>query len=199
MVIVSAMLVSALMATTTTARLQTTTSSRELALALAHELAHEIMQAEYEEPEYDLAVNFGLEPGDDAPPGTRTKYDDVDDYNGWISSPPANRSGAALSAGAEYERRVKVRFVDPNDVTGAGHTDLAADTGLKRIVVTVTGPSGVVSLVRLRSRNGTADREPSVEGTFIRWVGIELQLGADGRVMNSGTAVLNQSELETTP
>ena len=63
----------------------------------------------------------------------RTGFDDVDDYDGWSSTPPQDRSGTVRSDLAGWTREVSVKWVKPADPTGV----TASDEGVKRIIVTV--------------------------------------------------------------
>ena len=96
---------------------------------LAHHLMSEILRQSYEEP-VDTP-KWGRESGESG--GSRPDYDDVDDYDGWASSPPEERDGTALADLDAWERSVVVEFVDPNVLT----TVSATETGVKRITVTV--------------------------------------------------------------
>ena len=96
---------------------------------LAHHLMSEILRQSYEEP-VDTPT-MGRESGESG--GSRSSYDDVDDYDGWVSSPPEEKNGTALADLTGWERSVTVEFVDPNMLT----TVSATETGVKRITVTV--------------------------------------------------------------
>ncbi|MCH7595424.1 MAG: hypothetical protein IID35_02600 [Planctomycetes bacterium] len=96
---------------------------------LAHHLMSEILRQSYQEP-VDTPT-MGRESGESG--GSRSSYDDVDDYDGWASSPPEEKNGSALADLTGWERSVVVEFVDPNVLT----TVSATETGVKRITVTV--------------------------------------------------------------
>ena len=75
-------------------------------------------------------------------------FDDVDDYDGWDSSPPESRDGASMANSTGWRRTVVVERVDP----AAPMSTVASDKGLKRITVTVYQGATVASrLVALRS------------------------------------------------
>ncbi len=96
---------------------------------LAHHLMGEILRQAYEEP-VDTPI-WGRESGESG--GSRSAYDDVDDYDGWADSPPEDKDGTDLADLTGWERSVAVEFVDPDSLT----TVSATDTGVKRITVTV--------------------------------------------------------------
>lgn len=96
---------------------------------LAHHLMSEILRQSYQEP-IDTPT-MGREAGEGG--GSRTAYDDVDDYDGWASSPPEEKDGTALAHLTGWERSVAVEFVDPNSLS----TVRTTETGVKRITVTV--------------------------------------------------------------
>jgi hypothetical protein len=156
---------------------------------LAADLMTEILQAWYIEP--DDTPTFGRESGESG--SDRTNWDDTDDYKGWLSSPPEAKDGTALSGYIGWTREVQVKKVtvgDPNSVLG----DSDSDTGIRRITVTVTDPSGrQTSLVAIRNQIGVMEQAPDEDGTFVVWVGSELQVGAGGQAVRSGTNVTNHA------
>ncbi|RME39299.1 MAG: hypothetical protein D6788_05785 [Planctomycetota bacterium] len=101
---------------------------------LAEELLTEITRKAYEDP--DDAPVFGREAGELAV--TRSAFDDVDDYNGWSSSPPQAADGTPLSAFADWTRQVRVRWVTLGDPEVLS----LAESGVKRIDVQVKDPAG---------------------------------------------------------
>ena len=157
---------------------------RNVGAALARQLLSEVIQAGYEDP--DGSPVFGPEASEGGP--TRAKWDDVDDYHGWSASPPEAKDGTVASHLTGWSRSVSVVYVDPDDLSTGGQDD-----GLKRITVTVTAPGGAtVSLTALRSSSGAYDQESVPAGTYVTWVGLELQVGSDSQAkIASGTNVLN--------
>jgi hypothetical protein len=134
--IVGILLVVAMQTAGSVASGQLRSAEQGRARLLAAELMGEILCQAYEEP-VDTPL-FGPEPGESAS-GTRTDYDDVDDYHGWTASPPVDKQGDELTGLAVWQRSVTVALVDPEDLgTVAGE-----DLGVKRVTVSVT-------------RNGTA-------------------------------------------
>ena len=129
MLVVSVMLVAALN-TVGAARLsQSRTADRLRATLLAEDLMTEILQQAYrEEGEPDLGALPWLTPR------VRVTMNDVDDYDGWTSTPPCYRDGSPIPDAAGWTRAVEVVCVDPDDFM----TVSVLDTGVKRITVTVS-------------------------------------------------------------
>jgi MSHA pilin protein MshD len=101
---------------------------RKQALAIAESLLEEIVLKEYSNPTGGYT-------------GTnRSLYDDVDDYHGYTTSSIVDGSGAAVSGltGYRIEPAVTVTTTTLGGVT------------IKQIVVSVTGPQGVISLTGYR-------------------------------------------------
>jgi hypothetical protein len=96
---------------------------------LANALLAEILAQKYVDP--GASPVFGPEAGEST--GTRSAFEDVDDYNGWNESPPQSKSGAPLSYLGNWRRSVIVAYVDPANT----NTVLQTDQGAKRITVTV--------------------------------------------------------------
>jgi len=143
--IVAVLLTASLYATGAAGTLRYKTADGAIGSFLASGLMGEIMTLAYEDP--NKVPVFGLEPGES--PATRSNYDDVDDYNGWTESPPADRNGVALPGLSGWQRSVKVEWVmasDPNQVS-------MVETGAKRVTVTVKhGSIPVGTYVAVRTR-----------------------------------------------
>jgi hypothetical protein len=197
--IVGTMVVASLALIGSTARSQTVHAHREVALALAHELMAEIVHTRYAEPDPVPTPIFGPETNESNTPMTRQNFDDVDDFHGWTSSPPQDGAGTELLNFAAYERRVNVEYVSPLDPGGSGSTSDLSNVGLKRITVTVTSEGAAATLTALRSIYSSYDVKPAVEGTYVRTVGITLQLGENGTAMESSVPVMNQMPLGAAP
>ena len=105
--------------------------NRAQAVLLGQALIEEILDQPYIEP--DDAAAFGTESGETTG-GTRTAFDDIDDYNGWSASPPEDKDGVDLSLPGNWSREVSVRWVSANNTESSADRD----EGLKRILVTVT-------------------------------------------------------------
>jgi MSHA pilin protein MshD len=184
-ILVATLLVGAVGVMGSVARARQLQNARSRRIALAQALMAEIVQAHYVDP--DVSGNFGTEFGEWG--GTRTDFDDVDDYDGWSASPPEAKGGTALTGYEGWTRQVAVHYVRsaPPDDTVAG------DLGLKRITVSVTDDLGKkTTLVSLRSANGAFELAPEAAATVVTWVGVELQIGdEDATRINSAAVRLN--------
>lgn len=94
---------------------------RETAIGteLAAALAAEIRSQPFEDP--GAIVVFGPETGE--ADGTRRHFDDVDDYSGWMATPPQHSNGTAMIEYPNFSQSVVVAY--------DGSTDL------KKITVTI--------------------------------------------------------------
>jgi hypothetical protein len=116
---------------------------------LAEQLMAEILQQDYEDS--DAAPgSFGTE-GIEGVPRDRSYFDDVDDYDGWSSSPPQSNDGTVVSGYLGWRRRVDVTWVDPIDMG----LILQSDTGVKRAVITVSRNAiKIAELQAIRTETG---------------------------------------------
>ncbi|TWU20971.1 Microbial collagenase precursor [Novipirellula galeiformis] len=127
-------------------RRETATLDRLLAQQLSGAMMNEILLQSYNEPETDEAVTFGLEPNEST--GDRSQFDDVDDFHGWVSTPPQSRNGMTIPGFSQWTRSVDVSWADPATLEATA----AVRTGLKKIRVTVAKSGRVInSLVSYRS------------------------------------------------
>ena len=129
-VIVGGLLVAALTTVAQSSRGLQRTGEKARGTMLAQQLMAEILLQDYEEP-VDTP-GFGRESSESG--GDRTAYDDVDDYNGWSSSPPEYKDGKQFADLNGWERSVAVVRVNPSSVNVA----IGSDQGVKRITVAVT-------------------------------------------------------------
>lgn len=144
-VIVSVMLTAAL-STAAAARVREQKAiDRQRGLLLAQSLMSEIMDKAYVDP--GALPLFGPEVAELLQP--RSVYNDVDDYNGLSDAPPTNMNGTAIAGYSRWSRVVKVEYVTTANLGTAS----GADTGLKRITVTVKKNGvPVVEIYGLRSK-----------------------------------------------
>lgn len=182
---ISIMLVSVLHTLGSSAIADRVLTGQRIAPALASQMMAEILGADYVDT--GSAPVFGLENGELGSP--RNKFDDVDDYNGWSSSPIEDKDGIAIPGLTAWTRTVTVQWVDPSNVA----TVVGVDAGLKRITVTVIDPQGrTTTATGLRGSSSTYDYDPSSSTTYVNWVGVTLQVGSDDNVrMFSGVNPLN--------
>ncbi|MEZ6068069.1 MAG: hypothetical protein R3B90_20680 [Planctomycetaceae bacterium] len=77
-------------------------------------------------------------------------------------------------------------------------TDNSVDSGLRKVIVTVMDPSGRTTLLEtFRSRPAGTLQPLGVDQTVVKWVGVELQVGASGTPVSSGTLLTNHAEDQT--
>jgi type II secretory pathway pseudopilin PulG len=155
--IVGVMLVAALH-TAGAARLgEQKTGDRGKGMLLAQQLMSEILQQSYEEP-VDPPV-FGPEVGEAT--GSRTSFDDVDDYDGWSASPPEQKDGTVIPGLDGWTRSVRVERVDPADLSQV----VASDTRIKRITVRVArDDAAVAAIAAVRTGAGDCARGDGIGG-----------------------------------
>jgi len=141
-VLVSGLLVAALQTTGSAAMANAQSAQRSVGFMLGSALLNEILQTNYKEP--DVAVLFGLEAGDvDLDFGTRTNWDDVDDYHNLNETTVERKGGKDYSDRANWQRTVRVEFVRRADIAQT----TASDEGLKRVTVTVRYDSAVTAVL----------------------------------------------------
>lgn len=103
-------------------------TDRDRAILLAEDLAAEILENGYSDPDETPVFGRESESG-----GVRTDYDDVDDFHNWDATPPEERDGTAMTGLSTWRRTVTVEYVDPNALT----ITVGSDQGVKRITVNV--------------------------------------------------------------
>jgi type II secretory pathway pseudopilin PulG len=183
--IVGVVLVAALRTVDGVALTRRTVARRCQGPALARQLMTEILGTYYQDP--GGTGVFGPENGESG--SNRTAFDDVDDYNGWSESPPQAIDGTWMADYPGWSRSVSVNWVDPNNPANTS----SAESGLKRITVTVTEPDGKQTvLVGLRAPQGVGELKVTTSATILRWAGVDLQLGNAPARIRTGTNVLNQ-------
>lgn len=154
---------------------------------LAWDLMSEIMQAPYEDPV--TSGGFGLEAGESG--GTRAAWDDVDDYDGYTDSPPEDRAGEAIPDASGWSRSVSVARAR----VGNPMADDVSDSGLKRVTVTVTSPTGEqFSFSTLRARAGLLEFRGPLDDTLVTGVSGRLRLGEGGQTVIDAGAVANHAK-----
>jgi type II secretory pathway pseudopilin PulG len=130
-IVVGLMLVAALRVVVAARGGQVHTDQRILAAHLAAELMAEILSQAYSDP--DEPPVFGPEISE-LSTGTRTAFDDVDDYHNWSESPPQERDGRRRDHLQGWRRSVQVVHVEPRQ---PDQTALS-DRGVKRITISIT-------------------------------------------------------------
>lgn len=137
--IISVMLVAALQAVAASRMSMRRLGDHSRGALLAQDLMTEILEQSYCDDAYGLG-SFGVNPTE-AAPGDRSLYDDVDDYDDWVASPPEYKDGTPIPGTTDFERRVRVDWVQPANLLQTS----GSETGIKRIVVTVSLNGEVVA------------------------------------------------------
>lgn len=129
-IIVAVMLVAALSTVGASRLIQHETALADRGRLLAESLMSEVLQHDYEDP--NIPIVFGPESGESTT--TRADFDDVDDYHGWSSSPPAAEDGTPLANSTGWRRTAKMEWVDPREPSQIQ----GSETGAKCITVTAS-------------------------------------------------------------
>lgn len=155
---------------------------RAQAFGLAECLMAEVVQSYFQDPSGATTL------GPEADETSRAAFDDVDDFDKWIASPPVRRDGTVLDGYSGWRIRVKVRHVLPGDP----NTESSSPTGLKRIRVSVTSPTGFEHILRaLRSSAGAYEQAPTATVNYLTWGGVAVKVGEGGRTVYGGAHPLN--------
>lgn len=95
---------------------------------LALQMIEEIKPLPYRDPVF--VDEFG--PGGDET-GSRSAFDDIDDYHNWSACPPQDRDGSPLGTYDDLTRSVTVRYLAADDF----QQPVAGDEGFKEVTVTI--------------------------------------------------------------
>ncbi len=140
--IVALLTVAALSAVGSAARLRAASEDRVAAALLAQDLLTEIQSRPYDDP--DAVAPVGSEEGT-----TRAIFDDVDDYDTMVDSPPRLADGTPMAGKSAWGRSVRVEYVSPS----SPDVPVGVDQGAKRITVTaLKNGSKVLSVSAVRTR-----------------------------------------------
>ncbi len=149
MVIVSVILLTAMNMVGAAGQSTRSMTDRGTGHLLAEQLMAEILTQAYEDPD-EPPGSFGKDGFEDATKD-RSYFDDVDDYNRWSAMPPEYKDGTTVPGYPQWRRQVDVDWVLPTDTRQIA----GGDTGIKRIVVTVTRNAvKVAELSALRANTG---------------------------------------------
>ncbi|MFG0335893.1 MAG: hypothetical protein ACF8TS_21250 [Maioricimonas sp. JB049] len=183
--LVGLVIVSALSGVTGVYKTWIACESQRKGAALARQMMSEIMQQQYKET--GVLPSLGIELPETSL--NRALWDDVDDYDGW-SSTPEDKSGIPLAGYSGWTRSVAVDYAN----VSSPQNTAASDQGLKRITVTVTDPSGRQTiLVGYRSQWGILEAAPEADATVQSWAGVALKTG-QGVALQGGTEIPNHAE-----
>lgn len=109
-----------------------------VATHLSAELMEELRMRRFDErspvPPAPIATASALGPDSGESPADKATFDDIDDFNGWLESPPSDPLGRPLARFADYRRSVTVGYVNAalNQVSGPDNR--------KRVAVCTTAP-----------------------------------------------------------
>lgn len=147
LVVVSVMFVAALSTVGASKLSQQKASLSSRGQLLAEMLMSEILLQNYKDP--GPSPVFGIEPSESTT--TRADFDDVDDYNGWSSSPPTYKDGTQIVGFTGWRQSVTVNWVDPMNPAQVAYSD----TNAKRITVEIFyGNMRTASLVAVKTASG---------------------------------------------
>jgi hypothetical protein len=143
-VIVGVLMVSSLSTIAASRRSQWMECNEARGIAIADALMAEITNLPMREPTCDCG--FGVESGESG--GNRMTFDDVDDYNGLVDSPPSSRNGTACAGYSDLSRTVAIDLVTTADWNATSATYV----GVYRITVKVlSGTKEVCRIVGYRT------------------------------------------------
>lgn len=162
--IVGVLMASALASVGRVAAFKQSQNDRYMAHCFAAQLMAEIASKPYWDPALDAPAGIGAS-GSELATGDRTLFDDVDDYHGWLESPPALPDGTPLANGTGWYRMVDVAFVYWDDFDHV----VGSEYGLKRVSIEVG------RLTAGGRADVPADREPVDTLVFVAGYGRGLR------------------------
>jgi prepilin-type N-terminal cleavage/methylation domain-containing protein len=149
-VVLSLLVVAGLNAAGALGQARRSLGDRALAQGMAQSLLAEVVAMPYEDAQ-DKTEALGLEPGENV---ERSSWDDVDDSNGLMESPPLDAAGNPISDEPGWERTVLVEWVE---LSGGEIKDVGGESGLKRVTVSVRrGGRLLAEAIALRSEGWDA-------------------------------------------
>lgn len=155
---------------------------------LAEELLAEIMSMSYNDPE-DGGGSRGTDTGESS--SIRADFDDVDDYDNWSRDPVEDRLGNQLTQYAGWTRSVEVDWGNQLN----GNVWALWNTGAKRIIVTVTSPTGAVTTrYGWRAEDGSLEQPPTVDKNVVTQIESTLTLGSGAATAHGVINLLNHVE-----
>lgn len=135
-VLVSTILLVSLTASANLMRNNSERRNTNLGQQLASQILDEVSSVDFHDP---TSVIFGLEPDESAT--DRTTFDDVDDYQGYTSSPPSHRDGTAIDGYEGWSFSVSIAAAEA-DANGITTVNVDAQAPLRLIAVVCTAPDG---------------------------------------------------------
>ena len=152
--------------------------SSERTSVRAHELAgiilDEISVRNFRDPDDDQV--FGIEPSESV--SDRTTFDDVDDYHGYVSTPPTYRDGPSIGNYSGWSFAVVVERAEP---TNSGIALVTIDDAPLRVVtVTCTSPSGATTAESIIVSNTTNSLDQDT--SFNRMLRVNLNFSTERQI-----------------
>lgn len=147
-IIVGAMLVTSLTSVAASKRSQYYESARVRGNSIAEALMSEILPLPMREPSCDCG--YGLETGETG--SNRLNFDDVDDYNGLVDTPPKSKDGTACDGYTGWTQRVAVDMVSAND----WNTTTSTYANTYRVTVSISQGTTLVSKIVGYRTSGTS-------------------------------------------
>lgn len=129
-------------------------------------------------------------------PGNRSLFNDVNDYRGWVESPPRAKDGSPLGLDSSWRRSVAVEWVNPSNPSVV----VGTDAGLVRVTVSVLRNGAPVgSIATLHSRGLPATEACSLPSAqCVNLVPLHC-LAAGGSSRGPGTSCWTTAEAPDTP
>lgn len=118
-------------------------ADRNAQLALEGHLAADALLGEIISQPYEDATDLTLGSGAgrtaaEAATGNRSLYNDVNDYDGWVASPPQRKDGTSISALSDWTEAVSINYLRPGEFDAGG----SAALGVALVTVTLTSNHG---------------------------------------------------------
>lgn len=137
LLLVSTMIITAIELVSGSKMQQASNTDRSKGMTLAQDLMHYILRLNYSD-----GIDSTLGPDTaEAAAGTYDSFNDVDDFDGWVASPPQDEDANALAGFERWSREVSVSWVKPVDLLATN----SASTGIKRICVRVKQGGRIVA------------------------------------------------------
>ncbi|QDT69051.1 hypothetical protein MalM25_19770 [Planctomycetes bacterium MalM25] len=159
---------------------------------LAETLMAEVIALPYSDPE-GAASALGLEADEVVSSSDRSTYDDVDDFHGWLQSPPEDRDGTPIPGYTGWSRKVEISYLHAEPV-GSKLGASTRDLGLKQVRITVVNPQGApTELFAIRGPYGPNEAPAPFDATRVTAFRAEVSVGG-GATVRKSVALKNLAE-----
>lgn len=147
------------------------------AFNLLEQMAAEVRVAPFEDPDGNTS-GLGIESGEPASPANRLAFDDVDDYEGFSTSPPASPDGTPVTGYDGWTQSFAVWFITASSASTNLRPTIANDEGLRQVRCQLTSPDGTEHrLWVLRSAYGPSEEPAPFDTTRVTGVEVEVEVG----------------------